>query len=421
MNRKLAPPIHAITNLRLPRPVIHTLDNGVTVYETSMGTQDVVRLEIVFYAGRPQEHKHLVSRSTLGLLREGAGPYSAAEIAEILDYYGSSLSTPFNMDSANLVLYALSHQLDKVLPLLVAMLETPAFPAEELDAFIQRNLKLLAEDLSKPDVVAYRQITELIFGPTHPYGYNSWPETYAQLHRDDLVHHFNTLYTCDNCEIFISGKITPEIIALLNRTIGAWNRRGKVPPFVPPPIHTRPEKQWLTKPSGVQSAIRIGRRLFDRRHPDYCGMFVLSTMLGGYFGSRLMANIREEKGYTYNIYATLDTMRFDGCFYIGTEVGNEFVKDTVQQIYKEIELLRTQPADVEEMEMVRSYLMGSLLTMLDGPFNVGEVVRTMVAEDAPFHFFEELVATVETITAQQLQELANRYLQPDDLWEVIVG
>ncbi len=421
MNRKLAPPVHPIQNLRLPRPVIHTLDNGVQVYETSMGTQDVVRLEIVFYAGRPQERKPLVSRATLGLLREGAGPYNAAEIAEILDYYGSSLSTPFNMDSGNLVLYSLSHHLDKVLPLLVAMLETPVFPAEELDAFIQRNLILLAEDLSKPDVVAYRQITELIFGANHPYGYNSWPETYTQLKRDDLVEHFNRLYTCDNCEIFISGKIDAAIIASLNRSIGAWNRRGKVPPYVPPPIDTKPEKQRLAKPSGVQTAIRIGRRLFQRSHPDYCGMFVLNTMLGGYFGSRLMANIREEKGYTYNIYSTLDTMRYDGCFYIGTEVGNEFVADTLQQIYKEIELMRTQPADADEMEMVRNYLMGSLLTMLDGPFNVGEVVRTMVAEDAPFHFFEDLVATVESITAEQLQELANRYLQPDDLWEVIVG
>lgn len=421
MNRKLAPPIHPIQNLSLPRPVIHTLDNGVRVYETSMGTQDVVRLEIVFFAGRPQERKRLVSRATLGLLREGAGPYSAAEIAEKLDYYGSSLSTPFNLDSANLVLYALSHQLDKVLPLLVAMLENPVFPAEELDAFIQRNLIMLAEDLSKPDVVAYRQITELIFGAGHPYGYNSWPETYTQLRRDDLVEHFNRLYTCDNCEIFISGKIGAEIIALLNRTIGAWNRKGKLVPFTPPAIATHPEKQWLAKPSGMQSAIRIGRRLFGRRHPDYCGMFVLNTMLGGYFGSRLMANIREEKGYTYNIYSSLDTMRYDGCFYIGTEVGNAFVKDTLHQIYKELELLRTQPADAAEMEMLRNYLMGSLLTMLDGPFNVGEVVRTLVAEDAPFHFFEQLVDTVAHITPQQLQALANQYLQRDELWEVVVG
>ena len=151
------------------------------------------------------------------------------------------------------------------------------------------------------------------------------------------------------------------------------------------------------------------------------GFFVLNTILGGYFGSRLMANIREDKGYTYNIYSSMDAMRSDGAFYIGTEVGNEFVGDTMEQIRLELQSLIDEPVSEEELTMVRNYLMGNFLSMLDGPFNVGEVVRTLVGDDLPFSFFSELVERVNTIQADTLQELAARYLRPDDQWEVIVG
>jgi predicted Zn-dependent peptidase len=177
----------------------------------------------------------------------------------------------------------------------------------------------------------------------------------------------------------------------------------------------------IPHPESVQTAIRIGRRLFSRHHPDYAGFFVLNTILGGYFGSRLMTNIREDKGYTYNIYSSLDVMRHDGAFYIGTEVGNEFVGDTLKQIRLELRSLIENPVSEEELTMVRNYLMGNFLSMVDGPFNVGEVVRTMVGDELPFSFFSELVESVNTIKAETLQRLAEQYLQPEDQWEVVVG
>ncbi len=421
LDRTQPPLIQAIERLHLPAIPVETLDNGIPVYVVNMGTQDVVKIEIIFNAGRPYEHKQLVARATGAMLKEGVASLDSAAIAEHLDYYGSSLSTPANIDTTNIVLYSLNKYLPDVLPLVVRLLSEPLFPQRELDTFIQVNRQNLQVDLTKNDTIAYRTVTELIFGSAHPYGYNSYPDVYSALTRDDLRQHFERCYTADNCQIIISGKVEASALKLLNHTLGRAIPRGQrldARPIIQPAT-TR--QTLIPNPDTVQMAIRVGRHLFSRHHPDFAGMYVLNTILGGYFGSRLMENIREEKGYTYNIYSVMDTMRFDGCFYIATEVGNEFAAQTLQEIYTEMDLLRTEPVDEEELMMVHNYLMGSFLNMLDGPFNVSDVVRTLLSENLPLSYFENFVEEVAKVTSAQLQALAQRYLDPKDYYEVVVG
>jgi len=422
LNRTQPPPIYKIDRLHLPQPLLHHLDNGIPVYETRMIGQDVLKIEIVFHAGRPQESKKLVARTTVGLLKDGAGQLDGASIAEALDFYGSTLNIPFGMDTANIVFYSLNKHLPAVLPILAEIVLSPTFPKHELEAYSLRSQQNLKIDLSKPDVVAYRKITEMIFGDTHPYGYNTVPEDYDALLREDLQTHHQQWFHAGNCNIFICGKTSPQTLELLNQHFGQMPV-GKVlanPVIVPVPeiAHTQTH---IPHPDAVQTAVYIGRRTFPRIHPDFSGMYVLNTILGGYFGSRLMANIREEKGYTYGISSMLDTMMRDGVFYIGTEVGNEFAERTIHEIYAEMELLRKNPVEAEELEMVRNYLMGAFLTMLDGAFNVSEVVRTLVTESLPLEFFEQWVSAVANITPDELQALAQRYLDPSTMTEVAVG
>lgn len=161
--------------------------------------------------------------------------------------------------------------------------------------------------------------------------------------------------------------------------------------------------------------------MFNRQHKDYHGMNVLNTILGGYFGSRLMNNIREDKGYTYNIYSSLDAMKYDGYFYVGTEVGNEFVDKSLQEIYYEFDQLKNELVDEEELNMVRNYLLGNMLTMIDGAFNISDVVKTIVIEDLPETYFSDLIHTIKTIDAKEIQRLSQQYLNKDEMWEVIVG
>ncbi|MEM1319304.1 MAG: pitrilysin family protein [Bacteroidota bacterium] len=420
LDRKVAPPIQQISDIYLPRPKKHLLDNGIPVYEVKLGTQEVLKLEVVFRAGRPYERKHMVGRATARLLREGTTEHSAAEIAEILDFYGGSLNTPINLDTSNFILYSLSKHFDKLLPLFSSILTRPAFPEEELKAFIERHQQRLQVDLSKNDVVAYRTITELIFGSDHPYGYNSSLESYAALTREDLMAHFQQHYNRNNCYLFISGKTEDRHIELLNEHFSNIPT-GLVSQGYFPTIHTQPQQLRLQQDESLQTAIRIGRRLFNRHHPDYKAMYVLNTIYGGYFGSRLMANIREDKGYTYNIYSSAETLFQDGYFCIGTEVSNDMVEPTRKEIYAEMERMKTELVKEEELQMVRNYLLGNLLTSLDGAFNVSEIVRVGITEGLSFDNFEQLAHTIRHISAEELRALAQRFFSREEMWEVIVG
>jgi zinc protease len=421
LNRKLPPAIHEVTELILPTPSVYTLDNGIKVYETCLGTQDIMKVEVLFLSGRPHEHKRLVSRATSRMLREGTASYTSAQLAEQIDFYAGTIQTPVNLDMAGIVMYCMTKHFPKLLPLLAEMVQVPAFNEKELDTFVENSIQHLMVDLSKNDVIAYRKITELMYGENHPYGYNSMAENYRALTREDLLRHHNAHFTADNCLIFVSGKTDEGILNLLNQHLGQQktNSAHKYPPLSIPDI--KPEKVKLKNPDTLQSAIRIGRRFGNRHNPDFNGFFILNTLLGGYFGSRLMTNIREQKGYTYGIYSALDLMHYDGYFYISSEVGNSFVKKTLTEIYKEMEKLQKEPVKPEELKMVRNYILGNMLNMIDGPFAVSDVIKSFVTEGVNFEEFQQFVKTALTITPEELQHLAQKYFNKEDMFEVIVG
>ncbi|MEY3050836.1 MAG: hypothetical protein RLY31_621 [Bacteroidota bacterium] len=419
-DRRTTPPIAEISRLTVPEPFVWRLSNGIPVYETNLGTQDIVKLDLLFYAGRPFERKQMVSRSTAALMREGTASHSSAAIAETMDYYGASLSMPIGLDTASVLLYSLRKHIHHLLPLVADILRAPTFPQDELEAFIERNQRRLQVDLSKNDIVAYRQFTEMLYGKEHPYGYNSFPETYAALLREDLTRHFEENYTAGNCLIFLSGRIDDALRRMLDEELGAAIRPGERRPCVLPAANTVPEQIRLPHPPAVQTAIRIGRHLFDRHHPDFYGMYVLNTILGGYFGSRLMANIREKKGYTYNIYSSHEALLSGGYFYVATEVGSAFVEKTREEIYRELANLQRKLVGQEELRMVRNYLLGTLLTNLDGPFNISEVVKAYLTEGVSLDTFQALSEAIRSISPAEIRRLARQYFDRNDMWEIIV-
>ncbi len=420
-NRKISPKISEDYQISLTAPQVLTLDNGIPVYEISMGTQDVLKVELVFFAGRPYEHKKLVGRATTAMLKEGTQHTSAADLAEKVDFYGGTISTPVNLDSINVVLYCLTKHFGSLLPLFAEMIYQPAFLESELRSYVKNNQQRVIVDLTKNDVVAYRKITEFIYGKDHPYGYNSFPETYGDLERSDLEQHHKDYFTSDNCKIFLSGRSNRETLPLLNQYFGQEKSKKKTPPTYFAPKVELPQRVNLSLPNSLQTAIRVGRGLFDKKHPDFNGFYMLNMILGGFFGSRLMTNIREEKGYTYNIFSMVDTMSRDGYFYIGTEVGNQVVAPTIKEIYAEIEELQRTKVSAEELKMTRNYVLGNTLTMLDGAFNTMDLVKTLILEDIPLQQFEALIHTVKHIDAATIRNLAQKYLNREDLWEVIVG
>ena len=298
---KLTPPkIKEVSNLKIHQPIVSYLDNGIPVYDTRIGDQEVLKLEIIFDSGRPVEQKRLVGRFTNRLLKEGTRKYTGKKIAETFDYYGATLQLPVNLDHSRVTIYSLKKHFDKLLPVLKELLSVPTFPEDELENLIARSKQRLAIDLSKNDTVAYRLVTEKIFGEKHYYGYNSNPKMFEAITQADLKAHFENFYGSNYCKIFISGKTDDSIIKKLNKTVGQILTPKPERKNEAPNIPTRKKRQIVKTEGTVQTAIRIGCHLFNRNHPDYFGFSILNTVLGGYFGSRLMSTIREEKGYTYN-------------------------------------------------------------------------------------------------------------------------
>lgn len=419
--RRTPPEIREFPEWELKAPEYLTLDNGIPVYAINMGTQDVLKVELVVKGGRPYEKKQLVGRATARMLREGTLKHSGGELAEQIDYYGGSISAPFNMDTSNMALYCLTKNFPKLAPLLAEILTEPSFPEDELQSFVMNSKQRLKVDLAKNDVIAYRTLTEYIFGAKHPYGYNSFPHSYEALCRDDLIGHYQANFVAGNCLLFVSGRFEKDTLDLLNRTLGQHIPRGYNPPADMTPEQLEPRALHIYHPDSVQTAIRIGRRMFNRSHPDYFSFYILNTILGGYFGSRLMANIREDKGYTYNIYSSLDPMIFDGFFCIATEVGNDFVERTLEEIYAEMDRICYEPVDEEELAMVRSYLLGNLLGMVDGPFNAAAVIKALVLDDLPLNSFPALAEQIRTITPEELMRIAQKYLKREEMWQIVVG
>lgn len=269
--------------------------------------------------------------------------------------------------------------------------------------------------------MAYREITAMMYGYEHPYGYNSTPEDYDRLKTNHLKAFHQKHFHSANCQIILSGKTNPAMIAKLDELVGNQFPEGKNGHY-DHQISEHPDKfkEFRVKGQSMQTAIRIGRRMVPRKHPDYHGLFVLNALLGGYFGSRLMNNIREDKGYTYGIHSTIDSMRHGSYFYIGTETGNEVAELTRKEIYKELKILREELVNEEELTRVRNYLLGNILTSLDGPFNVAALNKMLVLEGLDISYIDKLVGIIKTITPTEIRGLANKYFQPDDLLEVHV-
>lgn len=421
VDRKKGPVINKITALNIPQVSREILDNGTELIEVNMGTQNLVQLEILYKGGRISEHGKGVSRATSRLLKDGTHNFSSSQIAEGVDFYGANMTTGASLDYSYAKIFSLNKYFNKILPLLKEVIEQPIFPESELSTYKTNSIQKLQVEKAKSELVAYRTITEYLYGDEHPYGYNSNEEIYHKLERDQLMDHFKSHFGTDNRTIILSGRITDDIRNEVKRNFGKTFIASEKYEYQEPTTHSNRMIKSIKSEDDLQSSIKIGCRLFKRDHSDFADMFILNTILGGYFGSRLMSSLREDKGYTYNIYSSVDMMIHDGYFNISTEVGNKYLGQTLEGIYEEMELLTTEKVSAEELNMVRNYLSGNFLNMIDGPFKVAGMSKVIALNDLNFDFYQNIMNRIHSITAEDLLQLSKKYLVKDKMVEIIVG
>lgn len=422
LNRSIPPEFKTVDKIEIIKASKITLDNNVNTYEINAGSQDLIKLELVFAAGSRFQEKPLLAYAVNSLLLEGTAEYTSEQIADLTDYYGAFLQTDVDKDFASVTLYSLNKHLAKVLPLLKSVVTEAVFPIQEIETFIQNEKQRFLVDEKKVSSIARKQFNEMLFGSSHPYGYNVKINDFDNLSRESILEFYNQFYHAGNCTIIAAGKISPVEQNFITSYFGNNFQIKSSPNYLPKTIQsTNENKKLVFRDDAVQSAIRIGRPLFNKTHPDYFGMQVLNTVLGGYFGSRLMANIREDKGYTYGIGSGLLSMKEAGAFFISTEVGVEVCNDAINEIYLEISRLREELIPDEELQLVKNFMMGVFLKNVDGPFALADRLKSLLEYDFGYDFFDKYILTIKSITPVQLRELAIKYLNEDDLMELVVG
>jgi predicted Zn-dependent peptidase len=422
LNRTQAPPIIDAIQYQLHlKPVERaTLDNGTPVYMIDAGAEEVLQLEWVYPAGNSYETQNLVAATVNFLLRNGTSTKTALQINESVDYYGAYLNRSCFNEQALMTLHCMSKHVDALLPVVRELVTDSVLPEDELQLYRQNMKQRLEVNLRKADFIAGRLIDTYLFGSDHPYGKYSSAAAFDALERSTLLPFYERHYRQAQPMLFVAGKIPKGLLGQLNRYFGDLPGSALSCPVHPLVRATKKKYRINNDPQGVQGAIRMACPFPNRHHPDFIPTQLLNAVFGGFFGSRLMSNIREDKGYTYGIHSYLLNLQQESAWMISTEAGVDVTEATLTEIYREMERLRNEPIGEEELLLVRNYMMGGLLGDLDGPFQLMGRWKNLILHGMDEKYFYDTIETIKTASAMDLQTLANRYLQPDAFYELVV-
>lgn len=419
---RTTPPIVQDVPFGFRRPERQTLGNGIPLYIMAASGQEVVRVDFVFSIGQWHQAQKLQALFTCRMLREGCRGYTSSSFAERLDYYGAWLELSVAMNRTFVTLYTLKKFFPQTIEMVQQMLFEPTFSEEQFSTIRANNKAQFMVNMQKGDVLAMRALRRSVYGEAHPCGMSTMAEDYDALRTEVLADFYGRYYGSRNCTVYLSGSIDENVTSRIESCFGGgeWGgclEVGQRDYSLSPAID---KKNFIAHPGAVQCSIRMGSLLMDVKDEDYLPMRVLNTVLGGYFGSRLMKNVREDKGYTYHISSDLVTNTSKVMFMISCEALADKAEEVMAEVKGEMERLRTQLVSDAELHMVRSYMMGEICRNYEGAFSLTDAYIFMDHLGLPQSHIEDTVAAVRATDAARLLQLARRYFDFETLHTVVV-
>jgi len=418
-NRTVAPETQKIKYLDFPACTKSSGKTGVNIYHLYAPVDEVLRVEFVFDAGIAKQTQKLVATGVNRLLTEGTHTQTAEKIADGLDFYGSYLQTRCAVDDAQLTLYCLKKHLHKCLEIVLDVIKNAQFPDNEIDIYKKNNKQRLKVQQQKTSYLCRKAFYETIFGNTSPISSYSLPIDYENFSRETLVDFHRKYYAETIKYITLAGDVNDDVIEELSQFSSSFYPSQSDNEYRNETII--PESKAVKKEKSTQATLRVGRKIINRSHPDYRKLQLVNLVLGGYFGSRLMKNIREDKGLTYGIYSVLESYLDDGCFYVEADVNNDKTHIAIEEIYKEINTLCVELVPEKELSTAKNYLLGSLLRSIDGPFTIVDRNRILLDYGFKSNYYDEFIEIINTTTAEELRDLCNKYFKPENLVEIVCG
>lgn len=424
LDRTTAPEIRQIEHFSIVEPERRVMRNGVPLNIIQVGDEDVVRFDLLVKGGQWNQSQPLQAMFTNRMLREGTSSLTSAQIAEKLDYYGAWLDLSSAVNYGFITLYSLSKYFPKTLEVVASMVKEPIFPEKELDVILNVNKQQFQVNARRVDVMARKRLNRALFGIQHPLGRYAELEDYDRIDREVLQKYYRTYYHSGNSSIYISGKVTPAIIRYVEQHFGEseWGDTSLKASFKEYIPQTETGKYiFVEKEDALQSSLKMGCFSLPQQHPDYLKFRVLVTLFGGYFGSRLMSNIREEKGYTYGICAGLVNYPKIGVLGISTEAANEYIQPIITEIGKEMDRLCSEKVSEQELEMVRNYMLGDMCRSYESAFSLSDAWIFIETTGLGTDFFERSLEAIREVTADEILTLAQTYFCKENLIAVVAG
>jgi zinc protease len=419
LDRTTPPAFQAVTDISFPWPQAKELHPGIPLFVLNKGTQPIIKLSLVFESGTWQEPQSGVAYFTAKMLQEGTQKRTAQEIAAYVDHYGAELIIDIKADYCSIDLTTLTKHFTPMLGLLAELFFESIFPPNQLQILQNLKTQAIKVENEKNSHLANKHFKAALLGKDHPYGRSLTAEDITQI-TPELLKQYYQQQLLAGCKVFISGQVTDEAIQAVQKHLQPLPNQQPVAQNHPISIQA-PTKVQVAKANSLQCAIKVGKVLFTKEDPDYLPMRFVTKLLGGYFGSRLMCNIREDKGYTYGIHAGIIPLKQASYFVIATDVIQEFTEQTCEEIYKEIKILQTQTVSQEELQKVKNYTLGSFLSTVSDPFAMMERFKEAYLYGLDHTFYQQWHHVITQITAPQIKELAHQYLSLDSLTEIRVG
>jgi len=422
-DRSQAPRITPFADIRLDFPQQQTLSCGIPIWIVDGGDEEVCQLSVYVAGGTMHDSQPLLSMLTSQMCLEGSEHYAALDIAEQLDYYGAWKTSQSHDQMSQLSLSSMTECYPRLLPIVVDGLAHAVFPESEFEVYKQRYAASYATLRDRVKYLAAVELRRLYYGAGHPLVADVDPHRLLQLTTGDLKQFYRQYYHPSNCVIILAGRVTDQMLQVTDDAFGQWHDEhdSKVAPL---PWDIKPADEMLSivdKPGAIQAAVSMAIQAIGRNHPDYLALRVLCTVLGGYFGSRLMSNIREDKGYTYGINAFLSGREQDGFVGVTTECDVHYTWQLIDEVKFEMQRLREQLIPEAELALVRQYMLSDQVKTLDTPFSLASYVASTLLYGVYPEYFNRQIETILNITPQRLQQVAQAYLDLDRLRIVIAG
>lgn len=416
LDRTTPPLVREVADISLPE--IKSLSiNGVNTHSYLDSGSGTFKIELLTNGSQLNSENSALSQLAIKMLNEGTLSKSSAHLAEVIDSIGSFLEITPGFDYSSVSIFGLAKYFEENLQILSEVLYEPKFSDNSLENLKNKEADKLNTNLKKSSYISSINLRKGLFGTRHAYGKHL---TQADLFSttSNAIEKFHQTYT-SNFDIYVAGDLPRNFDTLISKyfhssvSVSPRSQLGQ--------LSAKSENSSYKDSKFVQSSIKFGKRLFNRSHVDYFNFIVLNELLGGFFGSRLMKNIREDKGFTYGIHSVLYSLLHDGYFLIGTDVNKENEQETVDEIIKEIKLLQTTMVGQEELDIVKNYMVGIFVNSFSSPFASIDKFKTLHSQGIDRQFYSQYISSVKNLSPETLRDTANKYLQTDSMTLSIAG